>query len=98
MILGFSTTKNCLGLLNPMVNIMFSFQVCFIQGLGIFLLLVIVTKVLHSRQGVETWLTSDGRAYFVELNETSAPDSEIADQSDDQVCQSVFKKSGIYIF
>jgi hypothetical protein len=31
---------------------------------------VTVTKILHSRQGVETWVTSDGRAYFVELDET----------------------------
>ena len=37
-------------------------------------MLVTVTKVLHSRQGVETWVTSDGRAYFVELNEISASD------------------------
>ncbi|KZP16760.1 RIC1-domain-containing protein [Athelia psychrophila] len=28
-----------------------------------------VTKISHSRQGIETWITSDGRAYFVQLNE-----------------------------
>ncbi|KAF9229601.1 RIC1-domain-containing protein [Gyrodon lividus] len=28
---------------------------------------VTVTKVLHSTAGVETWITSDGRAYFVRL-------------------------------
>lgn len=32
---------------------------------------VIVTKILHPRQsGIETWLTSDGRAYLVQLYES----------------------------
>ncbi|KAG1826256.1 RIC1-domain-containing protein [Suillus subaureus] len=30
---------------------------------------VTVTKILHSISGVETWITSDGRAYFVRLQE-----------------------------
>jgi hypothetical protein len=59
---------------------------------------VTVTKVLHSRQGIETWLTSDGRAYFVELNETSAPDLEDAGRRNDQVGLTIFNKSGVYIF
>ncbi|KAJ6519422.1 RIC1-domain-containing protein [Mycena sanguinolenta] len=39
---------------------------------------VTATKILYSRAtGVETWITSDGRAYFVGLNESIAPaDSE----------------------
>ena len=36
------------------------------------LIQVTVSKILHTRNaGVETWLTSDGRAYFVQLQETS---------------------------
>jgi hypothetical protein len=36
-----------------------------------------VSKILHSRvTGVETWVTSDGRAYFVRLNES--PGSEVS--------------------
>jgi hypothetical protein len=31
---------------------------------------VTVTKILHSISGVETWITSDGRAYFVRLQES----------------------------
>lgn len=49
-------------------------------------MLVTVTKVLHSRQGVETWVTSDGRAYFVELNEISASDLGVVDHP---VCSSI---------
>lgn len=44
-----------------------------------------VIKVLHSRQGVETWVTSDGRAYFVELDETSPSDVGGVDQRYSQV-------------
>ena len=58
---------------------------------------VTVIKVLHSRQGVETWVTSDGRAYFVELNETSPSDLEDVDQRTDQVGRNIFKNSSIYI-
>ncbi|KAH0838539.1 RIC1-domain-containing protein [Lanmaoa asiatica] len=32
---------------------------------------VTVAKILHSTSGVETWITSDGRAYFVRLQESS---------------------------
>lgn len=31
---------------------------------------VTVTKILHSISGAETWITSDGRAYFVRLQES----------------------------
>jgi len=51
---------------------------------------VTVTKVLHSRQGVETWVTSDGRAYFVELDETERPETnevEAVNHKDFQVGQ-----------
>ncbi|KAJ6574685.1 RIC1-domain-containing protein [Mycena capillaripes] len=38
---------------------------------------VTATKILYSRAtGVETWITSDGRAYFVGLAENIEPDSE----------------------
>jgi hypothetical protein len=46
-----------------------------------FLLLVTVTKILHSRNtGVETWITSDGRAYFVQLQETSLSEASTSEQ------------------
>ncbi|KAH7927372.1 RIC1-domain-containing protein [Leucogyrophana mollusca] len=35
---------------------------------------VSITKILHSTTGVETWLTSDGRAYFVRLQENAPTD------------------------
>ena len=35
---------------------------------------VTISKILHSTSGVETWLTSDGRAYFVRLQENSQPE------------------------
>lgn len=38
-----------------------------------------VTKILHARQGVETWVTSDGRAYFVQLNESTYSDASTSD-------------------
>lgn len=41
--------------------------------------LATVTKILHARQGVETWITSDGRAYFVQLNESSDSDASTSD-------------------
>jgi hypothetical protein len=38
---------------------------------------VTVSKILYSRTtGVETWITSDGRAYFVQLQET--PDADLS--------------------
>lgn len=40
---------------------------------------VTVTKILHSRQGVETWITSDGRAYFVQLNEVNHAEGSVSD-------------------
>lgn len=50
--------------------------ICFqltVRGWLIILLLVVVSTILHSRlTGVETWITSDGRAYFVRLNENEA--------------------------
>ena len=48
--------------------------------------LVTVSKIIYSRTtGVETWITSDGRVYFVGLHET-APESSVSEftQSDDQ--------------
>ncbi|KAL1713253.1 RIC1-domain-containing protein [Schizophyllum commune] len=47
---------------------------------------VTVSKIIYSRTtGVETWITSDGRVYFVGLHET-APESSVSEftQSDDQ--------------
>ncbi|KAJ7169474.1 RIC1-domain-containing protein [Mycena filopes] len=42
---------------------------------------VTATKILYSRTtGVETWITSDGRAYFVGLTEIKATDSENAEE------------------
>jgi hypothetical protein len=52
-----------------------------------------VSKILHSRAtGVETWITSDGRAYFVQLHESSGSetgtsDSGIAEEESSQVNQ-----------
>jgi hypothetical protein len=48
---------------------------------------VTVTKVLHSISGVETWITSDGRAYFVRLQESrhSEDVSEIDEEETDKV-------------
>lgn len=40
---------------------------------------VTVTQILHSRQGVETWVTSDGRAYFVQLNEVDHAEGSVSD-------------------
>ncbi|KAJ7124731.1 RIC1-domain-containing protein [Mycena crocata] len=43
---------------------------------------VTATKILYSRPtGVETWITSDGRAYFVGLNENiKSTESEVAEE------------------
>lgn len=59
---------------------------------------VTVTKILHSRQGVETWVTSDGRAYFVELVETdrlpaSPFDLRGIDQRNDHVSRCFYQES-----
>jgi hypothetical protein len=41
---------------------------------------VTVTRILHTRNaGVETWFTSDGRAYFVQLEETSHSEAGTSD-------------------
>ncbi|KIJ21502.1 hypothetical protein PAXINDRAFT_95072 [Paxillus involutus ATCC 200175] len=40
---------------------------------------VTVTKVLHSTAGVETWITSDGRAYFVRLQENAQVEEPTVD-------------------
>ncbi|KAF9243850.1 RIC1-domain-containing protein [Melanogaster broomeanus] len=55
---------------------------------------VTVTKILRSMAGVETWITSDGRAYFVRLQENAqveetTVDPDNADESRDTVsCKS----------
>ncbi|KAG1885597.1 RIC1-domain-containing protein [Suillus subluteus] len=47
---------------------------------------VTVTKILHSISGVETWITSDGRAYFVRLqeNRNSGNVSELDEEETDK--------------
>lgn len=40
---------------------------------------VTVTKILYSTSGVETWITSDGRAYFVRLQESSQTERTTVD-------------------
>lgn len=47
---------------------------------------VTVTKILHSISGVETWITSDGRAYFVRLQESrhSEDVSELDEEETDK--------------
>jgi hypothetical protein len=56
-------TMNCLGLWIPMVNSCSMISLTLLTSTK-----VTVTKILHSA-GVETWITSDGRAYFVRLQE-----------------------------
>ncbi|KIJ68689.1 hypothetical protein HYDPIDRAFT_179745 [Hydnomerulius pinastri MD-312] len=41
---------------------------------------VTVMKILHSTAGVETWITSDGRAYFVRLQENAQVEETVVDQ------------------
>lgn len=42
-----------------------------------------VVSMLHSRSvGGEVWLTSDGRAYFVQLHELMPPDTAVSEQFD----------------
>ncbi|KAG2156509.1 RIC1-domain-containing protein [Suillus bovinus] len=49
---------------------------------------VTVTKIFHSMSGVEAWITSDGRAYFVRLQESGStsnlPNGTSADGSSSQ--------------
>lgn len=40
---------------------------------------VTVAKILYSTSGVETWITSDGRAYFVQLEENPQTERTVAD-------------------
>lgn len=42
---------------------------------------VTVSKILHSTSGVETWVTSDGRAYFVRLQECSQMEETVVDSN-----------------
>jgi hypothetical protein len=44
---------------------------------------VTVTKILHSISGVETWITSDGRAYFVRLQE-SRHSEEVSERDEEE--------------
>lgn len=46
-----------------------------------------MNRILHAKQGVETWITSDGRAYFVQLNDNAHTDSSASDLggTDEQV-------------
>ncbi|KAN0100860.1 RIC1 domain containing protein [Tylopilus felleus] len=45
---------------------------------------VTVAKILYSNSGVETWVTSDGRAYFVRLEENSqAEETVVPSESED---------------
>lgn len=42
--------------------------------------IVFVSQIAHSRlSGVETWITSDGRAYWVQLDEVTPSESSSAD-------------------
>jgi hypothetical protein len=43
------------------------------------MLVVTIPKILYSTSGVETWVTSDGRAYFVRLEEDSQTDEIVVD-------------------
>lgn len=56
------------------------------------LFVVNVTKILHSRQGVETWLTSDGRTYFVQLHDLSGSEGSASDLglADDRTVVNIF--------
>jgi len=90
MIPGFSMTKSCPGSLSLTVNIPAFSMLLVSEGIWHLFISVTVVKVLHSRQGVETWVTSDGRAYFVELDETDdsnivPPDSGSFDHRNPQV-------------
>lgn len=40
---------------------------------------VTVAKILYSTSGVETWITSDGRAYFVRLEENAQTGGTVVD-------------------
>lgn len=75
MIHGFSTKTNSHGSLNQMVSDVNSdYTRC-----RLILRLVNITKILHSRQGVETWLTSDGRTYFVQLHDITGAEGSASD-------------------
>ena len=43
------------------------------------MLVVTVPKILFSTSGVETWVTSDGRAYFVRLEQGSQTEETVVD-------------------
>ncbi|KAG9314607.1 RIC1-domain-containing protein [Chiua virens] len=55
---------------------------------------VTITKILHSTSGVETWITSDGRAYFVRLRESSETDDPASDQDDEELGNGGAKNEG----
>lgn len=46
---------------------------------------MIISNISYSRlTGVETWITSDGRAYFVSLNENSEATPEVVDDEEQE--------------
>ena len=47
------------------------------------MLVVTVTKILYSTSGLEAWITSDGRAYFVRLEEKSQAEEAVVTLNND---------------
>jgi hypothetical protein len=78
MTLGSSMTSNFLGCMTPMVCPNFSTPGLF--PLKWTFVQVTILQMLRSRAtGVETWIASDGKAYFVQLNETREPDASASE-------------------